>query len=76
MTVAGMTQHYRVFPGAISHDTLLKRVTTPAGLRHHSGARDDTFLERVTARVTEGDTLRADVTSHRSADTNTFTPNP
>ena len=42
----------------------------------------DTFLERVTARVIEGDTvtpgdtLRAEVTSHRSADVNTFTRNP
>ena len=32
----------------------------------------DTFLER----VMEGDTLRAEVTSHRSADVNTFTRNP
>ena len=41
----------------------------------------DTFLERVMARVegdtvTQGDTLRAEVTPHRSADTNSFTRNP
>ena len=61
------------------------RITYDSRDYYYDGASPvgyDAFLERVMARtmegdtVTQGDTLRAEVTSHRTSDVNTFTRNP